>query len=219
MLGASVVATATYQTHAVSGVDGPTFTFSSQAIGTAASDRRVIVGVVGGVSTTTVSSLTIGGNSATLVTRRQDGGCTAELWIALVTSGTTADVVVTWGTLQGRCAIAVWSTAGLTSNTPSDTDGATIAAGSSSVSITTQANGFVVGVGYEFDNDTASPAAIDWNNVTERVTATIETHPGSNTHQITAADLSTSGGALSVGITTTGGTPTFQSPCIVAAFP
>ena len=62
-------ATVSFQTSAVDPVDATVFTFSSQAIGAAAADRKVVVCVTGiqGNSTGEVSSMTIGGEAASLV--------------------------------------------------------------------------------------------------------------------------------------------------------
>ena len=77
------------------------YTFSSLDLGTAASDRSIVVmaGHTRGVATTTaITALTIGGVSATKIigpTSILSGGYAQEVWWADVPTGTTGDVVVT----------------------------------------------------------------------------------------------------------------------------
>ena len=114
--GASPAATLTYQTTVSDTTDGTTFTFTSQPIGTAAADRRVIVGTVqGNTNGVTATSVTVGGTGLTLL-KRQVGGAgsgNAEIWMGAIPSGTTATVVVTWGSLVGRSSATIWSVTGL----------------------------------------------------------------------------------------------------------
>jgi hypothetical protein len=75
------------------------FTFSSQAIGTAAANRHVIAVLLSRwFGPTSISACTIGGVSATIaVTAKTSDRPIAGIAIASVTSGTTADVVWTVG--------------------------------------------------------------------------------------------------------------------------
>lgn len=100
------------------------YTFSAQGIGTAAADRLVIVGVVGNSgSAHSISGVTIGGVSANLVIQQAAAGNTAlGLYALLVTSGTTADIVVTFDTTSGLCGIGVWNANKLLSTTATDSD-------------------------------------------------------------------------------------------------
>jgi hypothetical protein len=104
--------------------DQTTYTFSSQSIGAAASDRDVIVFIMGGAGATTptISSVTIGGNAATLdVQTNQDSGSQgAACGIARlrVTSGTTATIAVTFSSGALNCFIAVYRLTGHVSGTP-----------------------------------------------------------------------------------------------------
>lgn len=89
-----------------------TYTFSSHAIGTAATSRKVVVAIsTGGASVTAASSVTIGGVSATLViakTINPDNNNT-EIWQAAVPTGTTGDIVVVWNAAALHCGIGVWA--------------------------------------------------------------------------------------------------------------
>ena len=92
--------------------DGAAITFSSHAIGTAASNRKVVVAVTtsGGTGADAVSTLTVGGISASLVKATLTTDHTqVELWQADVPTGTTADIVVTWAASKNRTGIAVWA--------------------------------------------------------------------------------------------------------------
>lgn len=106
-----------YQTSANDTTDLTTYTFATQAIGTASADRYVLVCTATRGTAITVSSMTIGGVSAALVRRQQNGNNTLEWWIALVPTGTTASIVVTWSAGALRCSIGVWALTGLQSTT------------------------------------------------------------------------------------------------------
>jgi hypothetical protein len=136
------------------------YTFSGKTIGTAASNRSVIVGVQGGDGTATVSTLTVGGVSASYVTRVQNGSQTMELWKAAVPTGTTADVVVTWSGGQNRCAMGCGAAYGAAT---SATATASSTANPMAASLAIPANGF--GLGYGCDG--GSGGTYTWTNLTE----------------------------------------------------
>lgn len=132
----------TYQTSTSDSTNASSYTFTAQAIGTAAADRYVIVGAAGSNTASEPSSVTVGGVSATKAVGTAGGNHSAGLWVALVTSGSTADIVVTWPGSIDRCAIGVWSATGLSSVTPSNT--ATSNASPGSCTVTTLADGFAI---------------------------------------------------------------------------
>ena len=104
----------TFTDSSVDSGSATTYTFSSQAIGTASADRVVVVGTSGGAGATNpVSSMTIGGVSAVKAIGIVNSTGT-EIWYATVTSGTTASVVVNWGGTKSRCGIGVWALTGVT---------------------------------------------------------------------------------------------------------
>jgi len=104
----------TFTDSSVNSGSATTYTFSSQAIGTASADRVVVVGTSGGAGATNpVSSMTIGGVSAVKAIGTVNSTGT-EIWYATVTSGTTASVVVNWGGTKSRCGIGVWALTGVT---------------------------------------------------------------------------------------------------------
>lgn len=145
---ASAAKVVTYQTQ--NSTNGPqtTYTWTTQAIGTAASDRYVILAVVAlnnsaAVPTDAkVNSVSMG----TRLVRCQRGGGTVDFYCALVTSGTTAQFDVVFGVAPDRCGIMIWSATGLSSSAAVGT-GTNTGATSPYVtgSFSTSNGGFVVG--------------------------------------------------------------------------
>lgn len=207
-----------YQTTVSSGVDGTTFTFEDVPIGPAVDERRVIVGTVQGLSSVAVSSITIGGVSASVKKAQASGTGNAEIWLAEVPAnvGTTADIVVTWGSAVGRSCAAVWAAYNLSSDTPVDTDGGNISttANGSDLSLTTTAGGFVVGIGMHSNFTSGN---MTWRNMTERYDEVLEAQV--NTSRLSVADAATSGTSLTVGLDLNGGGDSSpNSPFAVASF-
>lgn len=111
------VATISFASSAISAADLTTYTFSAAALGTAASNRKIVVAASAAVSTTAiVSTLTVNGVTATFITssrvRTPNNERLVELWQADVPTGATGDVVVTWSTAENRCGIGVWAVYG-----------------------------------------------------------------------------------------------------------
>jgi len=96
-----------------------TFTFSSQNLGVASADRRIVVTMRGRkLAGGTVSSATIGGVAATIhINRDQASGSTAII-SAIVPTGTTGDIVINWSQSQAVTIISAYSIKGETSSTP-----------------------------------------------------------------------------------------------------
>ena len=95
------------------------FTFSSHNIGTASADRKVVIAAstTGGSSDATgITGITVGGVSAAKAIDIFGGGSAvvhAELWyLNNVTSGTTADIIVTWNSGRFGCNIGTWAVTG-----------------------------------------------------------------------------------------------------------
>ena len=104
--------TLAFTASAVNSGSQSSYTFSSQAIGTASSDRVVVVGVSAGNSPADVSSMTIGGVGAAHAVS-QTNSTETEIWYATVPTGTTASVVVNFSGGKGRCGIGVWALTGV----------------------------------------------------------------------------------------------------------
>jgi hypothetical protein len=97
--------------------DLTTYTFSSQNLGTAASDRYIVVcSHARRGSQLNLSSVTVGGVSATIVRQERQGAssCTNQaISIALVPTGTTGDVVLVYDSTAVRCHIALYALNGI----------------------------------------------------------------------------------------------------------
>lgn len=121
------------ETPQLSGV--ATYTFTSVNIGTASADRYVVVVVSNGVTTVgrTLNSVSIGGNAATLHvnSRIESGGNDVIIGIAglLVTSGTSANVVVTFSGNMNTCYCRTYALRRLHSTTPTTPKATTLASG------------------------------------------------------------------------------------------
>lgn len=106
----SVPTSLTYTDSAGSAGDLSTYTFSTKAIGTAASDRWVIVGVAARAGSKKVAtSVTVGGVSAILLATTNQGFDDISFWAANVTTGTTGDVVVNFDGSMSRCGVLLWT--------------------------------------------------------------------------------------------------------------
>lgn len=158
-----VAASIAYTDHVEDGTDTSNYTFSTRAIGTAASNRYVVAAIgIANSSPPTISSVTIGGVSATLVTQVTGTYERTAFYIAAVPTGTTATVVVnTSGSL--RCNIGLWALYDLSSATATDTDSSTSSTGS--VNLDISAGGVAIGFSNTFTS--ASARTFTWSNLTE----------------------------------------------------
>lgn len=148
--------------------DLATYTFSSQDLGDAASDRQIIVAAQGrGASATRISSITVGGVETIIVDRvnSASGSNAAAIAMALVPTGTTGDVVVTFGVGVLRCAIQVWraTSAALYAAKTSTADDPT-------ASLYIPANGFVVAAAISGNASTTGA----WSGVDENYNTVVE---------------------------------------------
>jgi len=138
-----MAATPVFEEFVLDAVGATTYTFSGADIGPAAADRIVVVvcQTEGGAS---LSSATIGGSSADIRVQSNNGNVVTAIITRLVTSGTTADIVVTWNTSTLRCLIGVYSLTGAT-EVPVDTDAAAAASGTGqTLTVTIPANGCAI---------------------------------------------------------------------------
>lgn len=130
-----------------------TYIFSSVPFGAAASDRLLIVALGGGSSANgmTLDSVTIGGVSATIHVQDNNTGNTrnghAAIASALVTAGTSGDVVINWTgpSFMLDTAYALYRVTGLVSTTPTDT--ATASGASPTMNIDRANQGFIIAAG------------------------------------------------------------------------
>lgn len=112
------------------------FTFSGADIGAASATRRVVVAVMAGQSSSSdVTAVSIAGVSATIHVAASGFFLTTAIASAEVPTGTTGDIVVTFGGNKGECAIGVWALDGVEA-TPQDADTNHVTASSISVTST-----------------------------------------------------------------------------------
>jgi hypothetical protein len=157
-----------------------TYTFASQNLGTASSDRYIIVTAAGSAisGTNSISTLEVAGIPASFVNRQnQDSpneANVAEIWIAAVPTGTSGNVVVTFSGGQARAAITMYSATGLNSATPYDTGNATDSGANPnpSTTIDCQADGFVIAA--TMINNAATTTGCAWTGLTENAEQVIE---------------------------------------------
>jgi hypothetical protein len=197
--------------------DLSTYTFSSQAIGTASTTRRVVVAVHCGRDTgasPSLSSATIGGVSATIhATQSGSGGGFygyAAIISATVPTGTTADVVLNLSATSYWAGITVIAIDGLNSTTPTATaTDNTLSSGVLSNSLTWSADGFVIAAA-TFGTSSSTTWA---TSVTERWDSLID-----SVFRITGADLfATTGSSETVSATSADSSPN-GSALVMAAF-
>tara|TARA_R100000664_G_scaffold32392_1_gene47227 strand:- start:1904 stop:2584 length:681 start_codon:yes stop_codon:yes gene_type:complete len=177
--------------------------FDNKSIGTAASDRQVIICVYGPRSSAGArsASVLIGSTTATgLVTANSSGGEFVGIFAATITSGTTADIDVIFNSSMLGCAISIYTITGAAtsaSDTMTNVDTDPLAG-----SITVPAGGAVVTVAgasfrsttnFNYTNATKDHDAVfdsDFHFSTARSTA-------NGTFTITAdADGNTSGDSM-----------------------
>lgn len=127
-------------------------TFTSQAIGTAAADRVVIVcaqSATNAVGAQTISGITIGGVSATQIIQNNTSisgfGFVAGCYYLLVTTGTTSTIIVTYSTAQSRGAIAVYNLNGTSGVGTAFSTNSAVNAGVTSTTVNTQSGGAILG--------------------------------------------------------------------------
>jgi hypothetical protein len=167
-------ATLTFQTSTSSDSDLTTYTFSTTAIGTASSDRVVIVGIEAGpatLSTRSVSSVTIGGITAHEIDQMESAeDRVTGIFAAAVPTGTTADIVIVFNAGMASCGISVYTITGCGGLVaPFSWISATDAAAgdfSQPIDIPSQGCAAVALVG---DGSTS----VTWTNLTERYDGTI----------------------------------------------
>jgi hypothetical protein len=167
-----VAARLTYITQTSSLSKLTTYTFTGVSIGTASDDRLVVIACAAGRSSAenTLSSVTIGGTAATVHAASPSvvsGAATIQCGIAsrLVTSGTTADIVITWSAQVDACNLAVYTLTAWKSSTPTSTFSATTVTSvtTRTATINLSARGatlFVVG-------PTGSGRTTTWSSATE----------------------------------------------------
>ena len=169
-------ATITYTDSAATTATGATFTFSARALGTPAADRIILVGTYGSRSSAgarSVSTLTANGTALSLV--KDWGGASAntmEVWGAVVASGATGDVVVTFtGGNMVSCGIMIAEIHG--ANTTVYATASDAVNDPLSVGVNVTAGGVLFA--YAVNANGGGADAFTWTNATERFDAVLQT--------------------------------------------
>jgi hypothetical protein len=161
-----------FRVSAVDVADLTTYTFSTVDIGAADSTRRVIVGVAGSAtSPQTLSSATIGGVGATIHVNNSSVDH-SSLISALVPTGTTATIAVTFSGAQFCAGIGIYRLINETVSTPHATaTDLTLSSGVLSTTINVPSNGALVAICKAFGSATPTCA---WSGATERYDQVME---------------------------------------------
>lgn len=149
---------------ATDGTNLTTYTFASQNLGTAASDRYIVVAITGrqsGGGSSSVSSVTIGGVSATISVQSDNNGDQVAIAIAAVPTGTTGNIDIVWSAAMTDCSVAAYRVTRVTTTTATSTGSSTATPPSANVNVV--AGGVVIAVS---KNRTGGTSAT-WGNVTE----------------------------------------------------
>lgn len=156
-----------------SATDASGYSFASQGIGTAASDRLVIVAACSRATVNIAcTGITIGGTAATLNVNLPTGLGSAAIGSLLVPAGTTATIGVNYSTTTRRCGIAVYTLTDYLSATPTDT--AAPAQITSGTSITSNLDVKGGGVGLILAGN-GVPQGMTWSGgATENLDAAVE---------------------------------------------
>lgn len=169
--GSSPAAVLTYIGSTLDTANASVYTFDAHAIGTAASDRLVIVCPAANGGSGGITGVTCGGVAMTqVVTPIVNGNTAAGIYSLLVTTGTTAEIVVTYAASRNRSAISVYTLTSLESTTAYHTATGSDIDTNTSVSINYSEGGAVIGVAHVDGNRTAI-----WTNLTENYDAVVET--------------------------------------------
>lgn len=143
-----------------------TYTLSGMGIGTANTNRRVLVAIgIINIPVRTVTGVTIGGVSATELAQVSNaGGVTTAWYYADVPTGTTANVVITLDASASNCHAATYRLVGENSMTPTDTDTTNGSGSSQSTTVTKTGQGVALSA-----NTLSSSANSTWSNLTEDI--------------------------------------------------
>jgi hypothetical protein len=159
--GAAGPPTANYVGQFVNAANLAVYTFSGVDIGTPAADRRVHIGNSINSQAVLPDSITVNGVAAVLNVSAQASAGVAQIWTALVPTGTTASIVVTYASARGNGGITVWTSTGLSSNTAFGTGTAVNSLGNADINldVPTKAGGFILAYGV---HGNAVVSALTW---------------------------------------------------------
>ena len=181
--------------------DASSYTFTSQSLGTAASDRRIIGGAYGldnsgnTISVSSVSVAGISGSQLVSVANNTSLNNVAALWSADVPTGTTGNIVITFSETVVKMGMALWRITGGAGGTV-DTKSST--SDNFTLSITANANGAIIGFAGNRQGLGVGGTSWTWTGLTENY----EGNAGTASHS-GASDTFVSGGSKTVGASVT----------------
>ena len=165
--------------------DATSFTLSSADLGTAASNRTIIV-ACGGLDTVNndITSVTVDGTAMSETHRGNDSTFRAFIFEVDLATGTSGDVVVSFDGTVTRFGIAVWAAYGIGA---ADDKPSSIGYPTEAGDVDISAGG--VAIGYSLNHNPT--ATVSWTNMTERFDDTIDytSHTGADTTSATAATV------------------------------
>ena len=178
-------------------------TLSGCSIGTASADRMVVVCAGSTGAFQDIGSVTVGGINLSLVSSRSNTN-TAWIWAGLVTSGTTANVVVTHSSSTAFCSFQVYTIKLETApTTATSTYG--IARTSATTGWATGANLDIptggVGVACIASGISGGPATWTWSNATEGGESDFTTNGGTTSAYRTTAGTTSISATPSIAVT------------------
>jgi len=172
------VASVTFTAAAASTTDTTSYSFTSHNIGTASTDRYIVVAVSINVSSSgarDVSTVTVGGTSCTKLADMSFNGNELEcsIWVtnAAIASGSTATVAVTTSGTTTACGIGTYAVSGLTTD-PTVTFTSVTAANNTNASLSVTAGGVAIMACCGYDN--AGTFACAATGLTEAYDAVVE---------------------------------------------
>ncbi len=159
--------TLSFITSSTTSANNTTYTFSALSMGTAASDRYIVATVHGHhASSIVMTSATIGGVAATILAQNY----ATTIIMAYLPTGTTADVVVTFSGLEGRCSVSIYSLTGRALGYIVDTETSQFTTATGSVTVVPTHTNCVIVAATTFE----SSSSVTWTNATEAFDALSE---------------------------------------------
>lgn len=197
----------TYNGSANDSTDLTTYSFTSVSIGTAATNRLVFVTVTSVASgNRLISSATIGGISATVIESTPNAGASTKIIYAVVPTGTTATISITFDSTVLRCGVGSYSIYNLKSTSPvSRANGSTWTSGAISATLSVPENAIILaGVSNSTNSNTFT-----WTNLTSNYDslvdatfrfsgASAQVSTGNSSYTVTATSTSAAAGRLYV---------------------
>lgn len=143
------------------------YTFSSQSIGVASSDRVVIVSIYAKGSGTNISTVTIGGTSMTKIVQSQFGEGDASIFAVAKPTGTSGDLVISVGGTTDRIFYGIHTMTGTGASSAATSTDTASASNSMSITLNVLQDGgaLVVGGGNNSGGVSVSGLSKDWEEI------------------------------------------------------